>query len=192
VYKRWDSVEAPEDDQALIDRAIGGDLDAYGQLIERYSDLLFRTACLILRSAADAEDATQETFLKAFPALRRFRSGAALRPWLLQIVANEARNLLRSERRRASRQQHLVESLQLTEVAPSPEEAAEAREGRERLFAAYRTLGEEDRLVIGCRYILELSIEETARALDCREGTVKSRLSRALGRLKQKVGRPDD
>ncbi|MDQ6710367.1 MAG: RNA polymerase sigma factor, partial [Candidatus Dormibacteraeota bacterium] len=80
----------PLEESQLIDRARAGDVNAYEQLVERYSSVSFRTAYLIAQSEADAQDACQEAFVKAFRALARFRPGASFRPWILQIVANEA------------------------------------------------------------------------------------------------------
>jgi RNA polymerase sigma-70 factor (ECF subfamily) len=80
------------DDAGLIELAKDGDVRAYGELVERYREVAFRTAYLIARNAADAEDAAQEAFVKAYYALGRFRAGEPFRPWLLRIAANEARN----------------------------------------------------------------------------------------------------
>src|SRR5919204_3000306 len=96
-----ESVEGrPLDDQELVERARGGDARAYEALVRRYQELAFRTAWVIAGTAADAEDAAQDGFVKAWSALGRFRAGAPFRPWLLQIVANEARNRRRSAGRR--------------------------------------------------------------------------------------------
>src|SRR6187200_2849260 len=142
-------------------------------------------AYLIAGSAVDAEDAAQEGFVKAWGALHRFRPGAPFRPWILQIVANEARNRRRAAGRRAHLTLRTVAATPAGEAAPSPEANAIGAEQREELLAAVNELREEDRLVIACRYFLELSEEETAAALGWRRGTVKSRLSRALGRLRE-------
>jgi RNA polymerase sigma-70 factor (ECF subfamily) len=140
---------------------------------------------LITRNAADAEDAAQEGLVKAWRAMPRFREGHALRPWLLTIVANEARN----RRRSAGRREHLAvraagEERLAGGAAPSSEGALLAGELRGELGRALAGLSEDDRLVLGCRFLLELSEAETAAALDVRPGTVKSRTSRALGRLR--------
>jgi RNA polymerase sigma-70 factor (ECF subfamily) len=153
--------------------------------VRRYSDVAFRTAYVITGSAADAEEAAQEAFFKAHRALSGFRAGAPFRPWILRIVANEARNRRRSETRRAALALRLMERGGGGGAAPSPEAEAEAAEERRSLLRALNRLREEDRQVIAYRYFLELSVEETADALDCAEGTVKSRLSRALDRLKE-------
>ncbi|MGH7759813.1 MAG: RNA polymerase sigma factor [Candidatus Dormibacteraceae bacterium] len=174
----------PEDDSELFARAQRGDTAAYEEIVRRYQQLAFRTAYVITGSAAEAEDAAQDGFVKAFRALDRFRSGAPPRPWILRIVANEARNRVRSTQRRLGLELRLAEGFRPGDAAPSPEAASVAAEDRARLLALVNALGEEDRLVIASRYFLELSGEETAAALGIPEGTVKSRLSRALTRLR--------
>jgi len=173
-------------ESGLIEAAQNGDEDAFAALVAPHVQVAFRAAYLITGSAADAQDASQEGLVKAWLALDRFRPGAPFRPWLLQIVVNEARN----RRRTLGRQERL--SLRL---AQSPEETAPAAEGialagerRARLLAAVETLGEDDQLVIAARYFVGLSEAETAAALSLRRGTVKSRLSRALARLREALG----
>jgi RNA polymerase sigma factor (sigma-70 family) len=178
----------PLDEAELIERAKRGDHRAYGEIVQAYERIAFRTAYVVARDAVDAEDAAQEAFVKAFYALPRFRSGAPLRPWLLRIVANEARNRRRSAGRRAHLALQAAGDAPSGEAAPSPEEAVLAGEEHGALLAAVNELREDDRLVIACRYFLELSEEETAAALRWRRGTVKSRLSRALGRLREQLG----
>ena len=96
-------VGRPLDEPDLIQRAKRGDTHAYEELVHAYQGIAFRTAYVIARNVADAEEAAQDGFVKAWRALGRFREGAPFRPWLLQIVANEARNRVRSAGRRASR-----------------------------------------------------------------------------------------
>ncbi|TMF53891.1 MAG: sigma-70 family RNA polymerase sigma factor [Chloroflexi bacterium] len=177
----------PKDDSVLIARAQRGDTAAYEEIVQRYQQIAFRTAYVITGSSADAEDAAQEGFVKAYRALDRFRLGAELRPWLLRIVANEARNRVRSSGRRHQLELRLTEGFRPGDAAPSPEAVAVAADERRRLLAMVNALSHEDRLVIASRYFLELSGEETAAALGIAEGTVKSRLSRALARLKVRV-----
>lgn len=181
-----DGVEGrPLEDVDLIERAKDGDVRAYGDLVERYRDIAFRTAYLITRSTADAEDAAQEAFVKAYYALGRFRTQAPFRPWILRIVANEARNRVRSARRREGLALRLAGDRPSGDAAPSPEAAALDRERDQALLAAMARLPEPDRQIITCRYLLDLSEAETADTLGIRRGTVKSRLSRALGRLRE-------
>ena len=173
-----------------MERAKRGDVGAYEQLMATYQGIAFRTAYLITGNAADAEEAAQDGFVKAFYALHRFRSGAPLRPWLLRIVANEARNRRRSAGRRAQLVLRAADEKPSGDAAPSPEADVLASERRAALLDAVNGLREQDRLVIACRYFLELSETETAETLGWRLGTVKSRLSRALDRLRAELEAP--
>jgi len=177
----------PADDSDLISRAQRGETAAYEEIVQRYQQVAFRTAYVITGTAADAEDAAQEGFVKAYRALDRFRPGAEWRPWLLRIVANEARNRVRSSGRRHRLELRLTEGFRPGDAAPSPEAVAVALDERKRLLAMVNALSDEDRAVIASRYFLELNGEETAAALGIPEGTVKSRLSRALARLRARV-----
>jgi RNA polymerase sigma-70 factor (ECF subfamily) len=163
------------------------DLDTYDQLVREHQGIAFRTAYVITGSAADAEEVVQDAFVKAYRARGRFRSGAPFRPWLLAIVANEARNRRRATGRRARLALQLAEERPSGGAAPSPEVALLAREQRAELLAAVDRLGEEQRAAIACRYFLGLSEAETAAVLGCRPGTVKSRVSRALARLEEEL-----
>ena len=176
----------PLEDAELIERAKGGDVRAYEELVRRHQGVAARVAYLASRGADDALDAVQEAFVKAYVALPRFRDGAPFRPWLLRIVANEASN----RRRAAGRRERL--SLRLAEredrasggAAPSPEATVLAASERRDLVEAVNSLREEDRMVLACRFFLELSDAETAAVLGWPLGTVKSRGSRALRRLR--------
>jgi RNA polymerase sigma factor (sigma-70 family) len=171
-----------EDDE-LIDRAKTGDVAAYETLVRRYQDVAMRTAYL-LAPEADAADAVQDAFVKAYAALGRFHVGAPIRPWLLRIVANEARNRRRSADRRAGLAVRAAVAMPREDVAPSPESAVLADETREQLVAALGRLRDEELEVIGARYFLGLSEAETAESLAIPAGTVKSRTARALGHLR--------
>ena len=181
-------VGRPRDEDALVARAREGDPDAFASLVRAHQDVAFRTAMLITRNAADAEDAAQEAFVKAHRALHRFRLGEPWRPWLLAIVANEARNRRRSAGRRDGLAARAAAAHPPGAAPPGGEAAVLSGERRAELLAALGRLGEDDRLVLGCRYLLDLSERETAQALGCRPGTVKSRTSRALERLRAELG----
>ena len=157
-----------------------------------YQEVAFRTAYLITGDASEAEEATQEAFLKAYRALGRFRSGAPFRPWLLAIVANEARNQRRAAARRAGLFLRVAREGTPGDVPSSPESAVLAAEQRVELLEALGGLREEARWAIACRYFLGLSEEETAAALGCARGTVKSRLSRALNSLREEIAKEGD
>jgi len=174
----------PLDDTALVERARNGDVNAYEALVQHYQELAFRVAYQVTGDAADAEDAAQEAFVNAYYALGRFRPGAPFRPWMLRIVANEARNRRMAAHRRTALAQRALVAQTSGEAAPSPETAAEAEEFRATLLASLRRLRDDDRLILAYRLFFDLSEAEMAEALKCPKGTVKSRLSRALGRLR--------
>ncbi len=176
--------DRPLDETRLLARARARDEEAYREVVARYETIAFRTAWLITRSAADAEEAAQDGFLKAYRALDRFREGAPFRPWLLKIVANEAYNRRASSARHERLAARAVEERRAVDAVPSPEAALLDSERRERLLAALDRLPEADRTVLACRYLLELSEAETATLIGKRIGTVKSRTSRALERLR--------
>jgi RNA polymerase sigma-70 factor (ECF subfamily) len=125
----------------------------------------------------------------AYYHLHRFRPGASFRAWLLRIVANQARNRLKAARRRAHLMERAATAWQpAPHLAPTPEGAALANEQRAALLQALDRLPEHDRLTLAYRYFFDLTEAEMAEALGCARGTVKSRLSRALTRLRQVLG----
>jgi RNA polymerase sigma-70 factor (ECF subfamily) len=171
-----------------MERARRGDVAAFEELVRRYEEVAYRTAYLVCGDADDARDAAQEGFVRAWRALPSFRSGAEPRPWMLRIVANAARNRRRGSSRRSALGLRLAEDPLSDGAAPSPEGAVLAAERREALLAALDRLSADDRLVIGLRWFVELDEATMAAALDVPRGTVKSRLSRAMQRLRAEVG----
>ena len=160
----------------------GGDPAAYAVLVRRYGGIARRTAA-VLGAGADTDDVVQEAFVKAYRALGTFRDGAPFRPWLLRIVANETRNARRSAGRRFAR-----EAAQLPPLAATIED----RHADLELFRAQvEALPEHQRLVIACRYLLDLDETQTAQVLGISRGTVKSRTYRALARLRDSVPAPE-
>jgi len=186
VTEQGPAAGRPSEDAELTARARDGDVAAYEELVTRYQALAFRVAWLVVRHRGEAEDAVQDAFVKAYYALPCFRAGAPFRPWLLRIVANEARNRGRSTRRHDRLTLRVAAADGPTE-GPSPEGLALARDDAETLTAALDRLPERDRLVIAYRYLFEMTEAETADALGVRPGTVKSRLSRAMVRLRTEL-----
>lgn len=164
-------------------RARDRDPEACRRLVELHQEVAFRTAYLLIGDAAEAEDATQEAFVKALGALDRFRDESPFRPWLLTIVANVARNRLRSTTRRLTLGLRAAAASRDRPAAPSAEAIVVADERRHELLAAINRLSPDDRLVIAGRYFLDLSGVELAALAGVRPGTVKSRLARARARL---------
>jgi RNA polymerase sigma factor (sigma-70 family) len=150
--------------------------------VRRHQRIALRAAYVVAGHGPDAEDVAQAAFLKAYLALGGFRPGAEFRPWLLSIVRNEARN----RRRWADRhpELELTEAHDRSEGGLSPEQEAETIDRRRRLLAAVNRLRRSDREVIAYRYFLDLSEAEMAGMMDVAPGTVKSRLARALERLR--------
>ena len=150
-------------------------------LVARYT-LRAHRAAFLLGAGEESDDVVQEAFVKAFRHLSRFRAGEPFGPWLLRIVANETRNLTRSRRRRAALTLRLAGPDVTAPDGPVDEVlAAERRAG---LMAAVNALPDRERQVLVCRYFLDLSEAETAQVLDWPLGSVKSRTSRALNRLR--------
>lgn len=169
-------------------RAREGDLDAYAELVRRHGPVAVRTAAL-LGAGPDAEDVVQEALVKAYRALGGFRTDAPFRPWLLRIVANEARNLHRSGVRRGAREERFARAVERAggEAPADPAEDVARHELHDHLLAALGQVSEPLRRVVICRYLLDLDERETATVLGLPRGTVKSRLNRGLKQLRSQL-----
>jgi RNA polymerase sigma factor (sigma-70 family) len=182
----------PLEDQQLAERARKGDIDAYEELVRLHQGFAQRVAYMVLGSEAEAQDAVQEAFVKAFYALGTFRAGASFRAWLIAIVRHEALNRARSASRRTTLVMQVAEDRSFGDAAPSPEAAVLATERGAALGAALATLPPRDRAVIALRYFEDLTEREMAVALGCPPGTVKSRLSRALSKLRSALSEDEE
>jgi RNA polymerase sigma-70 factor (ECF subfamily) len=172
-------------DASLIERTRRGDHQAFGELVRRYQDVSFRVAFIITGSAEDAEDAAQEGFVRAYQSIDRFRLEAPFRPWLLRIVANAARTRRgRAARRLALPLAEADSSQAIVDTQPTPDAVAIADEQAAELLNMLAMMRPDDQQVISLRYFVDLSEAEMAEVLNCPRGTVKSRLSRALSRLR--------
>jgi RNA polymerase sigma-70 factor (ECF subfamily) len=167
----------------LIRRAREGDGAAYESLVRAHQEAVFRLAYLFMGSADDADDVAQEVFIRAYRALGRFDDSRPLRPWLLSITANAARN----RRRAFGRYVGALRRLIIPEISISAE--AEKSLEAQALWQAVKRLSITDQEVIYLRYFLELPVNEAAQAMNVEPGTVKSRLSRALDRLRDVIER---
>ena len=170
------------DETTLIQRATNGEAAAWEPLMLAHQEPVFRFAYLFLGDADDAEDITQETFLRAYHNLKRFDPTRPLRPWLLSIAANLARNRYRSAAR------YLAALTRSFRAEPTSrfdvEQHTAHHQDADQLWKAVRQLNADDQQVIYLRFFLDLSTAEAAQALDVAEGTIKSRLNRAVGRLR--------
>ncbi len=179
----------PGREAALVRAAQGGDQAAFAQIVRHYQRTVYRVAYALTRNAADADDVAQETFVRAYQAIGRFRVGEPLRPWLSRITVNLSYSL---HRRRKRRPETSIEPLleaghQWAAGGDDPSEQAAEAEGRRRLAEAYAGLSPEHQTVLALRVVEDLPYEEIARALGVPVGTVMSRLSRARAELRQRL-----
>jgi RNA polymerase sigma-70 factor (ECF subfamily) len=180
------------DSEALIRRCQRGDALAIEVLIHRYQNYVYRLCTLVMRNEQDAEDMTQETFIRAFRALPRFeiRQGTSFEAWLYRIAVNACRSRMRRK---------WYQVLPWPEPAPQmvaeperqPEHQLLQGEQRDRILDAIDCLGEKHRLVVILRYYAGLTNEEIARALGIPSGTVRSRLHIARQKLRDLLERQE-
>jgi RNA polymerase sigma-70 factor (ECF subfamily) len=189
--------DAREPDGLLLERLRGGDRKAAALLMQRHNQTLWRIARGILRDEADAEDAVQDAYLRAFGSISRFRGEASVSSWLARIVINEA--LRRRSRRWRSIELSAVEGSAarppetgapdaLITAAPTPEQVAARQQIRRLVERAVDDLPAPFRLVFILRVIEQMSIEETAERLGIPSATVKTRLHRANRQLREALG----
>ncbi len=183
----------------LVRRCQAGQTEAFAELVIQYQDRVFNVIYRMCNRPADAEELTQETFLKAFERLGQFRGGSRFYTWLFRI----ATNLTISHRRRlrlvkfhslngpADDETSAPADVRTAALAarrvPSPEAAAMSRETAEQISGALGELGEEFRVVVVLRDIEDMDYAEISEVLDLPVGTVKSRLHRARGILREKL-----
>ena len=182
---------APPADTELVERIRAGDTAAMEALMRRHNRILYRTARAILKDDAEAEEAVQDAYLKAFGALEGFRAESKLSTWLVRIAANEA--LMR--RRRRMRGAEVIPLNGMEEPmdhAEGPEQAAGRGELRRVLEARIDRLPDDYRAVFVLRALEELSVEDTASALDIPEATVRTRFFRARALLRDSLAREVD
>jgi RNA polymerase sigma factor (sigma-70 family) len=172
----------------VISRVLAGDRDLYRILVVRHGALAKRTA-MACGAGADVDDVVQEAFVSAYQALPRFRLREEFRPWLLRIVANHAHNATR-RRRRGAELADRVAVWRWEEIGDQPADDALSAERRAELVGAMSRLAAADREILALRFLLDLSEADTATVLKLAKGTVKSRTSRALGRLRALLGSP--
>jgi RNA polymerase sigma-70 factor (ECF subfamily) len=176
------------DEQTLIQRSLQGDIQSFNQLVLDYQGLAFSVAYRTLHDTEAAADAVQDSFLKAFRALRSFEGGN-FKAWLLRIVTNTCYDVLRSKQRRPTESLDDLPVEQeyipyLTDTAETPEQHAERMELNQFLEAGIQSLPPDQRMVVLLCDIHGFSYEEIAEITGVAMGTVKSRLSRGRIRLR--------
>lgn len=165
-------------DEEAIRRCQQGDRDAFRHIVEMYKDVMYGTAMLMTRDAAVADDMTQEAFISAWQGIGGFQSGRPLKPWLIRIVVNRVLS---------HRRQSVLPAVPLDDNASQhgadPGFVRET-DNRDRVERALGSLPEDQRQAVVLKYFAGLSLSEVSAAMKCPEGTVKSRLNRALERLR--------
>jgi RNA polymerase sigma-70 factor (ECF subfamily) len=181
-------------DIELILKSKKGELDAFGELVERHQSLVINFCYRMLGNREDAEDIAQETFLRAFAALHRFQPRAKFSTWLLTIARNLTLNLLRNRRKRGqsvSSTGRFDEERQTVDLLPADEPGpGQVLLGKERVEWVHRALQElsdTHRNIILFRDFEGMAYEDIAKIMGCRKGTVKSRLFRAREQLRERL-----
>lgn len=182
------------EDEALVPRAVHGDVPAFEELVRRYQDRIFNFALRYTGNPADAEEVAQEAFMKAYRALDRFRGDAKFSTWLFQITKNLCINRYHRKRRRMAHRRISIQQrmddedaapLQIESEEPGPQEEALRGELRERIEAGITELEPHYRAALVLRDIEGLDYAEIGQILDVPVGTVKSRIHRARNELQQ-------
>ena len=178
----------PGEIEAALHAARTGDVRAFNQLVDLYQRHVYNVCYRSLGSAADAEDATQDTFLSAFRHLGSFRGSAAeLRAWLIRVAVNACYDQLRRRQRRPATSLEAMQEdapVHLPDASPGPESVTLNLETAHAIQVALNNLVPEQRIAVVLCDMQGLSYEEAAHAMGVELGTVKSRLSRARVRLR--------
>jgi len=178
---------AHDPDWDLVRKCKRGDTDAFGELVRRHQQHVFNFCLRLLRNVEDAEDIAQESFVQAYRNIRKFRPRAKFSTWLFTIAKNLSLNLIRDEKRGTRRMVPVgdgPEAVTLaTNPAQQPDAAAVGRETKAAVRQAIDRLTADHKLVIVLRDLEGMSYREIAQVMNCRVGTVKSRLARARAHL---------
>lgn len=177
------------DDDSLLVRARNDDRLAFGELVRRHQHSALQVAAVISGSTEEAKDIVQDAFINVHRRLGSYRGTGSVRSWMLRVVANHAKNHVRSRIRRIRREDHHAGLLVRAE--DDTEQATVQRLENVAVAEALGRLQLKDREVLGCRFVVEMSEAETAEVLDVPIGTVKSRTSRALAKLQSELERAE-
>lgn len=179
----------PEHEKHCIDRVLGGDVNAFEPLVHAYEKTVYNLALRALGSREDAEDVTQEAFLKAYRSLSSFRGESKFSVWLYRIVSNLCLDHLRARQRRPAQsltvenEEGETDELEIPDEHFSPEKLLDRKLTREAVQRGLQTLPDDARQILLLRELQGLSYEEIGQVLALEPGTVKSRIFRARKRL---------
>ena len=180
----------PVDEKTLVRRAREGDLEAYDQLVRLYRERIYATIYHMTANHEDANDLAQESFIKAFRALKSFKGGSSFYTWLYRIAVNKTINFLKQRKNRIQislndldfNAEHDPDLVALISDK-TPRREVDLRELQEKLNEALLKLSEPHRLVVVLHDVQGLSHDEIAKVMDCNIGTVRSRLFYARQQL---------
>lgn len=185
-----------QSEEILVNRSKIGDIEAFEELISKYQKRVFNIVLRIVGNADEAEDVSQEVFLKVFKSIAGFKGNSSFYTWLYRITINECMDFIKKRKKTAA--YSLDAPLETDEdelkkevedKSESTEDKVERKEVREYIVKALMTLTAEYRSVIVLRDIQGFSYEEIAHILKCPEGTVKSRINRARSELKNRLSK---
>jgi RNA polymerase sigma-70 factor (ECF subfamily) len=182
---------SPISDDELVDRARKGDSAAFDGLVERHKERVYATIYHMTSNRDDADDLTQETFIRAYRAIRKFRGKSSFYTWIYRIAVNLTVNFLKRSKRNRELDLHDMDEgvsrdpdyLRLVGAAPTPRQQVSRREFQEKLTEALQHLTEAHRMVVTLHDIQGMPHGEIARIMGCSEGTVRSRLYYARQQL---------
>jgi RNA polymerase sigma-70 factor (ECF subfamily) len=178
----------------LVELSAGGDVEAFETLIQAHQKKVYNIALRMTKNPEDAQELAQDTFVRAFVAIKKFRCEASFSTWLYRIAMNVCTDFLRKRNKAivVSMEQGAVGSeneqpIQLAEEGPGPDELSERRQLKKLVRQAMDSLSAEHRQVLVLRDLMDLSYKDIANTLDVSEGTIKSRINRAREGLKQVI-----
>jgi RNA polymerase sigma factor (sigma-70 family) len=178
------------DESRLIEQARDGDLEAYDELIRRHQERIYGTVYHMTSNHEDANDLTQETFIKAFQALKSFKGGSSFYTWIYRIAVNKTINFLKQRKHRSSMSLNDLDfnaendpDLVALVSDKTPRRDAALAELQKKLNEAMQKLSDQHRLVVTLHDVQGLAHEEIAEVMDCNVGTVRSRLFYARQQL---------
>jgi RNA polymerase sigma-70 factor (ECF subfamily) len=185
-----EAVTAPVEEKILVDRARRGDLQAYDELVKRYQERIYATVYHMTSNHEDANDLAQESFVKAFQALKSFKGGSSFYTWLYRIAVNKTINFLKQRKNRQHMSLNDIDfnaehdpDLVALISDKTPRRDAGLAELQEKLNAALLKLSESHRMAVVLHDVQGLSHEEIAKIMQCNIGTVRSRLFYARQQL---------
>ena len=181
-----------EDEKNLVEKSAGGDIDAFETLIQSHQKKVYNIALRMTKNPEDAQELSQDAFVRAFIAIKKFRGDSSIATWLYRITMNVCTDFLRKRNKASviSIEQSVYESqqtMQLADNEPGPDEISEKNQLKKLVKEAMDLLPPEHRQVLILRDLLDMTYKDIANTLSINEGTIKSRINRARENLKKVI-----